>query len=58
MKIWKVTAELDMDASTYKSVIVKANTERTALKMAEKKFMDDGAFHVSRMKAVRIDGVE
>ena len=38
MKTWKVTAELNMDASHYESIIVKANTERKARIIGEEKF--------------------
>ena len=38
MKTWKVTAELNMDASHYESIIVNANTERKARIIGEEKF--------------------
>ena len=49
IKRWIVTAELDMDASDYESVIVAANTSRKALAIAEKKFKDAGHFFVTNM---------
>ena len=38
MKTWEVTAELNMDASHYESIIVKANTERKARIIGEDAF--------------------
>ena len=38
MKTWEITAELNMDASHYESIIVKANTERKARIIGEEKF--------------------
>ncbi len=49
MKKWKVTAELNMDASHYEIVIVKANTERKARIFAEEQFKKNGAFFVTNM---------
>ncbi len=43
MKTWKVNAELNMDASNRKTIIVKANTERKARIIGEKQFIKDGA---------------
>ncbi len=54
MKHWKVTAEINMDASDYRSVIVSANTERSAMKMAEKSFRNNGAFHIAHMSTKEI----
>ena len=34
---WRATAEINMDASRYKTVEVKANTERKARILAEEK---------------------
>lgn len=48
IKRWIVTAELDMDASDYESVVA-ANTSRKALVIAEKKFKDAGHFFVTNM---------
>lgn len=50
MKEWKITAELNLDASNYKDVIVEANTRRKAVIFAEKKFKHEGAFHVNIIK--------
>lgn len=49
MKTWKATAELNMDASHYESVIVKANTERKARIFAEEQFKKNGAWFVTNM---------
>lgn len=51
IKRWKVTAEINMDASNYKTVVVKANTERKARKFAENKFRENGAFFITNMTA-------
>ena len=37
MKQWEVTAQLCWDASREKTVVVKANTERSAKKIAKEK---------------------
>lgn len=44
IKIWKVTAEVNMDASSHKSMIVTANTKKKAIKIAQEKLKSDGAF--------------
>ena len=49
MKKWKVTAEINMCANRYETVIVKANTERKARIFAEKEFKKNGAFFVTNM---------
>ena len=36
MKTWEVNAELNMDASNRKTIVVKANTERKARIIGEK----------------------
>lgn len=53
MKKWKVTAEINMDASRYDTVVVRANTERKAYIFAEKEFKKRGAFYVTNMKVVQ-----
>lgn len=55
MKKWKVTAELNMDASHYETVIVKANTERKARIFAEKIFKKNGAFFVTNMTIKQLE---
>lgn len=50
---WKATAEINMDASRYKTVEVKANTERKAI-LAEEKLKKDGAFYVTNMRIEEI----
>lgn len=55
MKRWKVRAEINMDASNYKEVEVKANSERKARIIGEetikKKFK---AFHVTNLTVKQI----
>ena len=53
MKKWKVTAEINMDASRYDTAVVRANTERKARIFAEKEFKKHGAFYVTNMKVVQ-----
>lgn len=49
MKRWKVTAELNMDASHYESMVVEANTKRKARLFAEKAFKENGNFYVTNI---------
>ena len=49
MKWWEVTAEINMDASRYATVQVRANTERKARIFAEEKMKREGAFFVTNM---------
>jgi hypothetical protein len=49
MKWWEVTAEINMDASRYATVKVRANTERKARIFAEEKMKREGAFFVTNM---------
>ena len=49
MKWWEVTAEINMDASNYVTVKIKANTERKARIFAEEKMKREGAFYVTNM---------
>ena len=44
IKTWEVRAEINIDASRYKTVTVKANTERKARQFAVEKLKADGAF--------------
>lgn len=44
MKKWKVTAEVDMDASKIVSIEVSANSERKARIIATKKLKQDHFF--------------
>ena len=55
MKKWRVTAEINMDASRYKTVEVKANTERKAKIFAEEKLKKEGAFFVTNMTIEKIE---
>ena len=49
IKKWECTAEVNMDASRYETVVVEANTERKARKLAEAKLKQNGAFFVTNM---------
>ena len=46
IKIWEITAELNMDASRYEKVTVATNTRKKAIKLAEEKLKSEGAFYV------------
>lgn len=54
IKKWKVTAEINMDASRYASVEVKANTERKARKLGEQKLLNTVAFFVTNTKVEEV----
>ena len=54
MRKWRVTAEINMDASRHKTVEVKANTERKAKILAEEKMKREGAFYVTNMSVEQI----
>lgn len=54
IKQWEITAEINMDASRYKTVIVKANTERKARQFAIEKLKKDGAFFVANISIKQI----
>lgn len=59
IKKWKVTAELNMNASHYEWCIVEANSERKARMFAERKFKEDfKAFHVIIREVQLIDTLE
>lgn len=49
IKHWRVTAEINMDASRYKTVEVRANTERKARILGEEKIKKEGAFFVTNV---------
>lgn len=49
IKKWQVTAEINMDASRYMTVVVKANTARKARILAEEKMKRECAFYVTNM---------
>ena len=56
MKSWKVTAEINMDASKYVSVNVKANTERKAIIIGEEKIKKVyDAFFVTNIVAKEVE---
>ena len=46
IKVYECTAEINMDASKYMTVIVKANTIKKAYKFATEKMKKNGAFFV------------
>lgn len=54
IKQWKVTAEINMDASNYKTITIKANTKRKAIQFAVEKLKADGAFFVTNISAKQI----
>ena len=54
IKTWEVTAEINMDASRYKTVTVKANTKRKARRFAVEKLKADGAFFVTNISIKQI----
>ena len=55
MKRWKVRAELNMDASHYEEVEIKANSERKALILGEEKLKKQyKAFFVTHVTATQI----
>ena len=54
MKTWKVTAEVNMDASHYDSIIVKANTERKARIFGEEALKKKGYFFLTNVEVKEI----
>ena len=44
-----------MDASEYRTVVVKANTKRKARQFAVEKLIADGAFYVTNISVKQID---
>lgn len=54
IKMWEVTAEINMDASRYKTVTVKANTERNARQFAIEKLKANGAFFITNISIKQI----
>ena len=55
MKKWKVTAEINMCAEHYETVVVKANTKRKAIIFAEKEFKKNGAFFITNISTELIE---
>lgn len=55
MKKWKVTAELNMNAQNYQTIIVKANTERKAKIFAEEIFEKNGAFYITNVTVEQLN---
>lgn len=58
MKSWKVTAQLNMDASKESTIFVRANTERKARIFATESFKRAGAFHVTNMTVEEVKNHE
>ena len=55
MKRWKVRGQLNMDASNYKEVEIKANSERKARILGEEKLKKQfKAFHVTNITVEQI----
>ena len=54
IKEWKVSAEVDMDASRYDSVIVKANTERKA-RIKGEEILKKYHFYITNVKVEQIN---
>ena len=54
IKKWKVTEECNMDASDYRTVVVKANTERKAQLLAEEKLKQNGVFMITNLRVEEI----
>ena len=54
IKKWKVSAECNMDASDYRTVVVKANTERKAQVLAEEKLKQNGVFMITNLRVEEI----
>jgi len=49
IKKWRITGEVNMDASHYASVVVEANTARKALIFGKKKLLENH-FYVTNMR--------
>lgn len=54
IKKWRVTAEINMDALRYITVVVKANTARKARILAEEKMKRECTFYVTNMTVKEI----
>ena len=55
IKIWKIVAELNWDASNYKSIIVKANTERKARIIGEEKLEKE--YSTNNIKILNVERI-
>lgn len=55
IKYWKVTAELNWDASNVQSVTIKANTQRKAYEEGKVYFQKNGACNVIIITVKEID---
>ena len=56
IKIWKIVAELNWDASNYKSIIVKANTERKARIIGEEKLKKE--YSTNNIKILNVERIQ
>lgn len=54
IKTWEVRAEVNMDASHYETITVKANTMRKARIFAQEKFKNLGYFFVTNMSIMEV----
>ena len=54
IKRWRVTAEINCDASRYMTVEVEAKKEKQARILAEEKMKKNGAFFVTNMRAEEV----
>ena len=55
IKHWKVSGEINMDASRYAKVEIRANTSRKAMILGEEKIKKDfGAFYVTNISVTEI----
>lgn len=54
MKTWRVTCEINMDASREATVEVRANTERKAKLFAEEKFKKLGYLYVTNFRVTQV----
>lgn len=55
IKKWKITAQVDMDASRHDSVIVEANTERKARIKSVEALKAKGHFFVCDLKVEQLE---
>lgn len=55
IKKWLITAEVNMDASNYTSIVVEANSSRKALIIGKKKLLES-YFYVTNMRCKLMTG--
>lgn len=56
IRTWKVTAEVNMDASKHDVVIVRTNLRKKVERLAEEAFRKKGYFHVTNMVVEQLKG--